>query len=242
MVLKLRIEKEASEFRNKYGYNTIAPIRIKSLLQQLNVLTIFRKMKESFSGMSIKIDDDRFMLINSSHSIGRQHFTILHELYHLFIQDKFEHVICEDKTEEKLKKEEKNADLFAAYLLLPRDGLLNFIPENELKKNKIELSTVIALEQYFSCSHSSMLIRLEELELIDNNKRKDFTIDIIKEAKKNGFDTSIYLSGNDGLVISDYGVKAKGLFDKEIISYSHYLSLMKDLGIDLGAEERTDDN
>ena len=80
-----------------------------------------------------------------------------------------------------------------------------------------------------------MLIRLEELDLIVNKKRKELTIDIIKEAQNFGYDTSIYLAWNDGLVIGDYGVKAKGIFDKEIYSYSHNLSLMKDPGIDLAA-------
>jgi hypothetical protein len=39
-----------------------------------------------------------------------------------------------------------------------------------------------------------MLIRLEELDLIDNKKRKELTIDIIKEAQNFGYDTSIYLA------------------------------------------------
>ncbi|MFA7289370.1 MAG: ImmA/IrrE family metallo-endopeptidase [Melioribacteraceae bacterium] len=236
MASNLKIEKVASEFRIKCGYNTLSPIRIKSLLQQLNVLTIFREMGESFSGMSIKIDDDKFMLINSAHSVGRQHFTIFHELYHLFIQDNFEHVICEDKMEEKLKKDEKEADKFAAYLLLPREGVLNLIPENELKKNKIELNTIIALEQYYSCSHSAMLIRLEDLDLIDSKKRKELSINISKEAKNYGYDISLYLAGNEGLIIGDYGAKAKRLFENEKISYSHYLTLMKDIGIELEFE------
>jgi Zn-dependent peptidase ImmA (M78 family) len=240
MPSNLNLEKAASEFRGKYGYNTVNPIRIKSLLQQLNVLAIFRKMDESFSGMSLKIGEDKFILINSEHSLGRQHFTIFHELYHLYIQKEFGHIICDDNIDKKDKKEEVNANIFAANLMLPREGLLNFIPEEELKKDSISLGTILGLEQYYSCSHTAMLIRLEDLHFIGNGQKEKFNVDIKTAAKQYGYNISLYESGNDNLVIGDYGVKAKKLFDENIISKAHYLELMKDLGIDLGDNTNSD--
>jgi Zn-dependent peptidase ImmA (M78 family) len=237
MPSNLNLEKAASEFRGKYGYNTINPIRIKSLLQQLNVLTIFRKMDETFSGMSLKIGEDKFILINSEHSLGRQHFTIFHELYHLYVQKDFEHIICENSID---KKEEVNANLFAANLMLPREGLLKFIPDDELKKDSITLGTILGLEQYYSCSHKAMLIRLEHLHLIGKSQKERFEVDIKSAAKQYGYNISLYEAGNDEFVIGDYGVKAKKLFDENLISKAHYLELMKDLGIDLGDNSNSD--
>ena len=46
----------------------------------------------------------------------------------------------------------------------------------------------------------------------------------------NGYDTALYESGNKNLVIGDYGVKAKRLFDEDLISQSHYLELMMEMG------------
>jgi Zn-dependent peptidase ImmA (M78 family) len=241
MPSNLNLEKAATEFRGRYGYNTINPIRIKSLLQQLNVLTIFRKMNEAFSGMSLKIGEDKFILINSVHSLGRQHFTIFHELYHLYVQKDFEHIICDNSIDKKDKKEEENANLFAANLMLPRDGLLKFISSDELKKDTISLSTILGLEQYYSCSHKAMLIRLEDLHLISESLKVQFSVDIKTAARQYGYDTSLYESGNDELVIGDYGVKAKKLFDENIISKAHYLELMRDLGIDLGDNTNSDE-
>ncbi len=241
MPSNLNLEKATAEFREKYGYNTFNPIRVKSLLLQLNVLTIFRKMEGTFSGMSLKISKDKFMLINSMHSLGRQHFTIFHELYHLFVQKDFEHAVCDNNIDKKDLKEEENADIFAANLMLPREGLLKVIPDEELKKDKISVSTILSLEQYYSCSHRAMLRRLEDLHLITKDFREKLGEDIKTTAKQYGYDTSIYDPGNDNLVIGDYGVKAKMLFDENIISKAHYLELMRELGIDFGDNKDTDE-
>ena len=130
-------------------------------------------MDASFSGMSLKIDDEKFMLLNSIHPIGRQHFTICHELYHLFIQKNFEHIICDDNADPKEKAEETNADIFAANLILPRDGLLKLIPDEELKKDRVSIKTILEIEQYYSCSHRAMIRRLVGLELLSEKKSEE---------------------------------------------------------------------
>src|SRR5690554_5914434 len=133
--MNIRIEKAASEFRTRHGFTNLDPIRLKSLLLKLNVITIFKPLSENLSGMAVKEGDYRFMLINSRHSIGRQHFSICHELYHLYIQKDFiphhrSAGLFDKKTEHEYK-----ADLFAAYLLMPKDGIINLIPECELDKD-----------------------------------------------------------------------------------------------------------
>ena len=56
-----KIEKEASEFRAKYGFANFDPIRLKSLLLKLNVITLFKPLSENFSGMAVKVENARFM-------------------------------------------------------------------------------------------------------------------------------------------------------------------------------------
>ena len=79
----LTIRKEASEFRMSRGFGNTEPIPLKNLLIKLKIIAVFKNRSENFSGMAIKAGDFRFMLINSSHSIGRQNFSSCHELYHL---------------------------------------------------------------------------------------------------------------------------------------------------------------
>ena len=43
---------------------------------------------------------------------------------------------------------------------MPDDGIISLIPDSELKKDKIVLSTILKVEQYFSCSRRALLYRL----------------------------------------------------------------------------------
>jgi hypothetical protein len=45
-------------------------------------------------------------------------------------------------------------------------------------------------------------------------------------AAEYGCDTSLYKSGNEGVVIGDFGEKARRLFDMERISEGHYVELL----------------
>ena len=102
------LEKFANDFRQKNGMGSDDPIRLKSILNKLNVITLFKNLSDDFSGMALKITKDeqvyRFMLVNSSQSLGKQHFTICHELYHLYIQENFTSRICKTAIFDKRDK------------------------------------------------------------------------------------------------------------------------------------------
>lgn len=228
-----QLQKAASDFRIKNGIGACEPIRMKSWLPKLGVIAVFKEMTDKFSGMALKTGDYRFIIINSEHRVSKQHFTIAHELYHLFIQEDFTYEFSNAGQFNKKNKIEYEADWFAAYLLMPEDCLLSLIPKNELAKNKITLATIVKIEQYFACSRMSLLIRLEGMNLIDFNKYDSYTRGVEQSALMFGYDTTLYNKGNAGLVIGDYGAKAKKLFDDNKISESHYIDLMKDIWKDV---------
>jgi len=236
--LELNLELKANEFRQQNGLNPTEAIRLKSVLLRNNILSIFLPLNSDFSGMAVKVNNDKktklFMLINCSHTLGRQHFTICHELYHLYIQDNFK----SEKTgiisfEKGGDAEEYKANLFASFLLLPTNGMWQMIPENERKKNKITLKTILNIEQYYSCSRSALLNRLLKMSLIDTDLVSKYSVDILKNALLYGYSIDLYKAGNNGLVIGDYGSLARDLFDKGMVSESSYFSLLEDIGIDL---------
>lgn len=236
MSANFNIKKEATKFRELNGLSSKEPIRLKSLLLKLKVLTVFKAINESFSGMTIKSGKHRFMLINSKHSLGRQHFTICHELYHLYVQNDFTSMTCKTASFDRKDKIEYDADWFATYFLMPEEGILSLIADNELKKNKIKLGTIVKIEQYYSCSRTALLYRLENMGLIEMEQYKGYSNNVKDSAKFYGYNNLLYDGGNEGLIIGDYGEIAKDLFDKEIISESHYMSLMRDIGIDIDTE------
>lgn len=227
--MKIKLEKDAAEFRNHYGFTNLDSIHLKSLLLKLNIITLFKPMSEKFSGMAIKVENNNFMLINSNHSIGRQHFSICHELYHLFVQENFEPHHSSAGFFQRKDSNEYHADLFAAYLLMPKDGILNLVPDDQLSKNKIKLETILKIEHYFSCSRSALLVRLQELNLIDRDLAERYKTDISSNARMYGYRDDLYRPANEDIVIGDYGTLAKNLFDAEKISEGHFIELMNSI-------------
>ena len=232
------IEKQANRFREQNGINSTEAINLKSLLLKLGVVTFFNPLSEDFSGMAVKIEDQKFMLVNSMQSIGRQHFTIAHELYHLYIQSDFDSMMCKTGVFNKKDSIELQADMFSISLLVPESGILDIMPDHELREKNASISTVVKLEQYFGVSRKAMLRRLNDLGLLKKAQYDQFALLPARQtAIRLGYDISLYLPGNNHLVIGDYGTKARFLFENETISESHYLSLMNSIGADLTIED-----
>ena len=235
-MLKERIiEYRANKFREEHGLASTEPVDTFKLLSKLGVLTVFQELGDRFSGMAVKSGTNRYMLVNSTDILARQHFTIGHELYHLFIQENFSNRMCKVGLFDKKDKEEYNADWFSSYLLMPENGIIDLIPPEELSPNKITLNTVVRLEKYFAVSRTAILSRLMFIDLIKKDKfdlyKEQGTI--IKSALVMGYTDELYRSGSKGKVIGDYGVRAKRLYDKESISETDFFGLMSDIGIDL---------
>lgn len=234
------LKKEASEFRSQMGFGNMEPIGLKSLLIKLNVLSLFKQLPENFSGMAVKVEDKRFMLINSGHSIGRQNFSICHEIYHLYIDKEFSPHQCSSGLFDHKNLNEYKADFFASYFLLPDDGIIHLIPEKELDNDKIGLETILKIEHYFSCSRTALLRRLKEMRLISPKLYDKFDHDIKYNAKQYGYPVYLYEGGNDGIVLGNFGTLAKQLFDSDKISEGHYATLMSSIGIDVFNTEEDD--
>ena len=225
------VESQASRFRQFAGLSDSEAVNLRSLLLKLNVLTLFRPMSDSFSGMSLKGSGRLFMLINSNQPRCRQHFTICHELFHLFIEDNPVSHRCQ--AGRKKNESEKCADAFALMFLMPADGVRQMIPDDELKQGKVSLATALKLGQYFGTSHAAVLNRLSDLNLIGGNEREQLSgISVKRACREYGYDTSLYESGNEGRVIGDFGEKARKLFEADKISEGHYLELLHKIGID----------
>jgi Zn-dependent peptidase ImmA (M78 family) len=195
---------------------------------------MFKPLSGAFAGMAIKLGDYKFMMVNHEHSLGKQHFTVAHEIYHLFIQENFTSQRCVTGLfDGQNDLEEKKADIFAANLLLPESGVLNFIPKEEReKKNYISPDTIFRIQQYYSVSIKAVIFRLFELGLVDSSYFENYKSGNKDQARQLGYDTSLLQPGNKNLVIGDYAQIAKKLFNKKLISESYFFELMNSIGID----------
>jgi Zn-dependent peptidase ImmA (M78 family) len=228
------LEVRANKFRDRLGISNTDPIDLYKVVAELNILTIFRGLTEDFSGMALKAGESRFILVNTNQTRARQHFTIGHELYHLCEQLDFSFQMCRVGRFDKKDREEYNADMFSSSLLMPKAGILNMIPEEELGRGGlISLPTIVTLEQHFGVSRSALLIRLARLDLIKIADYEQYKTNVKQSAYRLGYSTALYDKKSDYTIIGNYGTLCKKLFEEEKISESHYYNLMQDIGVNI---------
>jgi len=230
--MEFKLKALAANFRNRFGYSNTEPIDFKSLLWKLDILTVFSPLGDDFSGLSIKVVDEMFILVNSSQSVGRQNFTICHELYHLFYDTDFVPHKCQAGRFPKNGSELK-ADLFASYLLLPEDGITNMIPESEMYNDSIQLSTLLKIEHTYGSSRMALLVRLLRMKLVTQTTIEKYSVNILRNARQYGYLCDLYTHTNEKLIIGPYGTLANKLFDENKISEGHYRELLAAIGIDI---------
>jgi len=231
-LLNLECKEKASLFRNEFGFGPNDPIHLRSFLLKQNVISLFKPLSGGFAGMAMIVGGKKFMMVNHNHTLGKQHFTIAHELYHLFIQENFKVQKC--VTGLFLKQtdiEEKKADLFAANLLLPDMGVTFLIPKEERKGN-ISAQTIFKIQQVYSVSVKATIFRLVELGFADNSYFETYQNGSTEKIRNLGYDTRLMYSGNQDLTLGDYAVMAQTLFKQEKISESVYLSYLNAVHID----------
>jgi Zn-dependent peptidase ImmA (M78 family) len=241
--LELRMKLKARRFRQEQGLSDAEPVAIRSLLAKLDVLAIFRPLSVDFSGMAMLLDGSRFMLINSVQSIGRQNFSICHELYHLFIQERTKAKISYAGRFPEKDMEELQADWFAAYLLVPPTGLWDNIPPAECTKDRLTVGTFLHLQHLYKCSRMVLLRSLKEEKLITSAG-----FERLKQEARNQLQAYGYTNYLNKLhqpddsearyLIGNYGQLAKQLFDDELIGESEYHHALIDSGV--GEQDEND--
>lgn len=231
--MEYRLKSNVVDFRNRFGYNSTEPINFISLLQKLDVLTIFKPLSDDFSGLSIKNAENRFMLVNSNHSLGRQNFTIGHELYHLFYDNEFVPHKCQTGLFPKKNTNERMADIFASHLLLPEDGITRLIPDEEMGKDTIKLAPLLKIEQTYGSSRAALLTQLEKMGLTSRVFDEKYLKSVKTGARQHGYSTELYDHTAEKAILGTYGSLANKLFEKDQISESNYQELMLSIGIDV---------
>ena len=155
----------AEEIRKKYWGDEI-PVDVYSICKKIGIevrvkdLSILeRKFGRKISGLIYVENNDKIIFVNSNDILARRRFTVAHELGHY---------ICHMNSDEKDKviisyrglrnNEEREADKFAAELLMPEDNLLKI-------HNSVPFPTISYLSKIFDVSAAAMKFRLKEMGL-----------------------------------------------------------------------------
>ena len=213
-------QEQALDLRRSFGIDLYSPIEdMFDLLKKQNITIIKKKITTSqISGLCSKHENNvEAIMINTTYSLGRQYFTLAHELYHL----KFD----ENMSKYEYEKEQM-ANLFASYFIVPESALNQQLYHRGIKKkNEVKLDDVLYLCDYFKMSYTAMLVRLYKVEKLIDKKYFDELnrVEIQSHAYKNGYSLALYNPTNEEFdVYSDYVELVNRAYNNEKISSGKY--------------------
>lgn len=232
MIDKMDLSNKASSIRRLLGEDELSPIDIFSIAQSIRTLTlVFYPLGKNISGACFKNELSSIIAINSDMSIGRQRYSLAHELYHFYFDQNDSTTVCSSKIGGE-SENEKKADQFASYFLIPSATLYDAIQKYKKGTDtQLSISEIIRLEQYFGVSHQAMLFRLQEEGEISSTHASSMQTGIISLATRLGFDTSLYKPSPEDKkmrVLGHYIYQAENLLNKSIISNGKYEELLLD--------------
>ena len=133
MIDKMDLSNKASNLRKRLGEDGETPVDVFKLVQKIDNFTlVFYPLGSNISGVSYKGETSNVIAINSDMSIGRQRFSLAHELYHLYFDDSTVNAVSPIMIGSN-DENEKKADQFASYFLIPSSSLYDMIEDIHLK-------------------------------------------------------------------------------------------------------------
>lgn len=175
-ILKKIKDKNPYELLETYNIDMTPPINISELLDNIGISTISKDFSEieqmadvkkgSVLGAAFSNEDNLTIFYKKSDSFHRKKFTIAHELAHCCLHcpsNESSHIefriepFSTKLSEEDLDKE-KEANIFAGQLLIPKEPLMKYY-------NKLVIPSLSKLSEIFDVSSSVMAARLDYLHL-----------------------------------------------------------------------------
>jgi Zn-dependent peptidase ImmA (M78 family) len=152
---------------------TEAPVPVERIAKAKGARVFHQSLEDDVSGFLYRDKDQTVIGVNTHHASVRQNFTTAHELGHLFLHDQDElHVdhdfrmrLRDDVSSLGTDQDEREANFFAASLLMPRRFL-----EEDLESvhyvNLLDDDFLDELARKYGVSVQALVIRLKNLSYI----------------------------------------------------------------------------
>ncbi len=144
-------------------------------LEDNNFLILEIDYEEKFDGFCEYVDNLAFIIL-SSKGYERNRFTLAHEFAHLIL-----------KFEEKLndKEIEHYCDYFASCLLMPKVAMKKELEfrNNSITRN-VSINEIILIAKEYKVSLNAVIMRLNDLGIIDDYKKRNLFILLSKNGLK----------------------------------------------------------
>jgi Zn-dependent peptidase ImmA (M78 family) len=160
-----KIESAAEHLLAKLNVREV-PTPIEDVARSLDI-RISRAPSAEFSGLLIRKDGRALIGVNSSEAPVRQRFTIAHEIGHFILHPQKDAFVDfrKERSEGEVKfPRERQADMFAAALLMPRKTLLKDF--RRLAKDGYTDQITATLAKQYAVSVDAMRFRLMNLNSV----------------------------------------------------------------------------
>jgi len=183
---KSDIKNAAMMARSILGIGDSIIFDLVNVLEANGIRIIFMDMSDNIKGFSFYTHKNKCIafFINSNKDKETMNFTLAHELGQvIFHQGCTKHSICLSKlTKNEL---EKAADYFAEYFLMPDFIVNKTIQQLGTSPKFWPFNLIVSVKSRFGVSTIRFLERLLDLDLIDEERKSDFTSQVSDYYKKN---------------------------------------------------------
>ena len=225
----LRLSYLATEARKKWKLDFSSPIDYQKMCILLNTITLIEcPFSDTLGGVILKDSDDNCIIaINSKLILADFYEIFAHELYHFLTKSVFSAAIP-SKSEMIKNEDDKNADVFANYFLMPKEALIDFF-HNQCN-SELSFDSVLKISLYFNVHYLRVLNRLNKENIFIDLPNE---LIIIDELNKRGLPNNLYMPKrtDDNIYGSGrYFALANKLLEEEKISEGKYNELLKYFG------------
>jgi Zn-dependent peptidase ImmA (M78 family)/DNA-binding XRE family transcriptional regulator len=157
----------SKSLRDEWNLGEDSIVNVIELLEEHEVKVIEIEADNNFDGLSVFIEDNiPVIVLNKNFEPERKRFTALHELAHILLD--FDKLL-------QSKEIEKLCNLFASEMLLPKEVFIRLIGSS---RDSISLKELNAIQQQFGISVRALMYKAKELNIISENRHKNFCISI----------------------------------------------------------------
>jgi Zn-dependent peptidase ImmA (M78 family) len=223
---------KAEILRNDLKVDALAPVDAIKLASSgiiQNLTVVHYPFGRGISGMCIKSDGGSLIAINSTMSIGRQNFSMAHELFHLYYDTTPGTIICSTEIG-RGNDTERQADQFASFFLIPPAALYKLVEPATENGRSLTIENIVSFEQHFLVSRRAILYRLVGEERLNRTQAEVMGQGVGRSARALGYSDALYRMSpkNEQMATAGYYMaQAKELLDKDLISDSKYSELMR---------------
>lgn len=176
-VRKREIRIKADSFRRSCQIGNYGIIDLFRECERLNYKIIRFPLGENADlGFALKKDEDVIVFTNSSNRLSREIFTLAHEIGHIVLHMDGRQPFVDNNvtmSERNEDEKEKEANYFAACLLMPLDEVEKYLDLelSDFEKNGLTAMDIARMMSEFNVSYETVLNRLDYLGKINSEQK-----------------------------------------------------------------------